>query len=52
MTEKEIELAMDGLFRGASKVRASKYAKEHSGDFNRELTSRIAERLWEKESNI
>ena len=37
MTEKEIELAMEGLFRGASKVRARKYSKKLSINVNREL---------------
>ena len=32
MTGKEIELAMEGLFRGASKVRARKYAKKFSSN--------------------
>ncbi len=39
MTEKEIDLAMEGLFRGASKVRAIKYAKKLSSNVNRELTA-------------
>ena len=43
MTEKEIELAMEGLFRGASIVRARKYSKKLSSNVNRELMARIAE---------
>tara|TARA_B100001250_G_C19785400_1_gene783894 strand:- start:452 stop:598 length:147 start_codon:yes stop_codon:yes gene_type:complete len=39
MTEQEIEMAMKGLFRGASKVRASKFAKKLSSNVNRELTA-------------
>ena len=42
MTDKEIELAMEGIFRGASKVRARKYAKKLSNNVNRELTARIS----------
>ena len=46
MTDKEIELAMEGLFRGASKIRARKYAKKFSSNVNRELTIRIAAQVW------
>ena len=46
MTEKEIELAMEGLFRGASKVRARKYAINFSDNLNRELAARIAAQRW------
>ena len=49
MTEKEIELAMEGLFRGASKVRARKHAKIFSIDINRELRVRIKEQREEDE---
>ena len=49
MTEKEIELAMEGLFRGASKVRARKNAKIFSIDINRELRVRIKEQRKEDE---
>ena len=49
MTEKEIELAMEGLFRGASKVRARKHAKIFSIDINRELRVRIKEERKEDE---
>ena len=52
MTEKEIELAMEGLFRGASKVRAQKFSKKHSIDANRELVARIAEQSWENEKDF
>ena len=47
MTEKEIELAMEGVFRGASKVRAHKYSKKLSSNLNRELLARISEQRWE-----
>ncbi len=52
MTEKEIELAMEGLFRGASKVRARKYSKKLSINFNRELVVRIAEQSWKDEKDF
>ena len=51
MTDKEIELAMEGLFRGASKVRARKYAKKFSSNVNIELTARIAEQMWREEKD-
>ena len=51
MTEKEIELAMQGLFKGASKVRARRYAKKNSKNFNRELTARIANQIWKEDMN-
>ena len=51
MTEKEIELAMEGLFRGASKVRARKYSKL-SSNVNRELVVRIAEQSWKDEKDV
>ena len=51
MTDKEIELAMEGLFRGASKVRARKYAKKLSSNVNRELTARIAAQMWKEEKD-
>ena len=46
MTKKEIELAMEGLFRGASIVRARKYSKKLSSNVNKELMVRIAEQNW------
>ena len=51
MTEQEIKLAMEGLFKGASKVRAQKYAKQLSGHVNREFTSRIAAQMWKEEKD-
>ena len=51
MTEKEIELAMEGLFRGASKVRAHKYSQKLSSNVNREFLARIAEKSWRDEKN-
>tara|TARA_Y100001968_G_scaffold310967_1_gene332438 strand:- start:521 stop:709 length:189 start_codon:yes stop_codon:yes gene_type:complete len=51
MTDKEIELAMKGLFRGASKVRARKYAKKFSSHINRELTARIAVQICQEEKD-
>ena len=52
MTDKEIELAMEGLFRGASKIRARKYAKKFSNNVNRELATRITEQMGNKKKNI
>ena len=51
MTEKEIELAMEGLFRGASKIRARKYAKKFSSNVNRELAASIAAQMWKEEKD-
>jgi len=52
MTEKEIELAMEGLFRGASKVRARKYSKKLSSNVSRELVARIVEQSWQDENDF
>ena len=52
MTEKEIELAMEGLFRGASKVRARKYSKKLSSNVNREQMARISERSLKDEKDL
>ena len=52
MTEKEIELAMEGLFRGASKVRARKYSKKLSSNVSRELMARIVEHSWQDEQEF
>ena len=49
MTDKEIELAMEGLFRGASKVRARKYAIKFSSNLNREIAARIATQRFNDE---
>ena len=51
MNDKEIELAMERLFRGASKVRVRKYAKKFSNNLNRDLASRIAAQRWEEEKD-
>ena len=51
MTDKEIELAMEGLFRGASKVRARKYAINFASNVNRELAARIAAQMWKEEKD-
>ena len=51
MTEKEIELAMKGLFKGASKVRARRYTKKNSKNLDRELTARIATQIWKEDMN-
>ena len=52
MTEKEIELEMAGLFRGASQVRARKYSKKLSINVNRELVVRIAEQSLKDEKDF
>ncbi len=46
MTEKEIDLAMERLFRGASKVRARKYTEKLSSNVNRKLITKIADERW------
>ena len=51
MTDKEIELDMEDLFRGASKIRARKYAKKFSNNVNRELVARIAAQMWKEEKD-
>ena len=51
MTDKTIGLAMEGLFRAASKVRACKHAKEFSSNVNRELAARIAAQMWKEEKD-
>ena len=51
MTEKEIELAMKGLFKGASKVRARRYEKKIFNNFNRELRARIATQKSKEDMN-
>ncbi len=51
MNEKEIEVAMEGIFRGASKVRARKYARKLSSEINRELTVRIATQMWKEDKD-
>ena len=52
MTKKEIEVAMEGLFRGASIVRARKYSKKLSSNVNRELLARIAEQTWKDDKDF
>ncbi len=51
MNEKEIELAMEGLFRGASKVRARKHAKKFSSNVNRDLLAKISSKIWQEEKD-
>ena len=51
MTDKEIELAMEKLFRGASKFRSRKYVKKISSNVNRELTNRIAAQMRKEEKD-
>ncbi len=52
MTKKEIELAMEGIFRGASIVRARKFSKKLSSNVNRGLMARIAEQNWQDEKDF
>ena len=52
MTDKEIELAMERLFRGASKIRARRYAEKFSSNVNRELAGRIAAQRWKEEKDF
>ena len=49
MTEKEIAMAMEGLFHGAARVRAYKYATKVSKNVHRQFTSRIANQMWNEE---
>ena len=51
MTDKEIEKAMQGLFRGASKVRAHKYANKYSNNVRNDLIVRIKAKKWNDEIN-
>ncbi len=52
MKEKEIELAMEGLFRGAQKVRARRNAKKFSSNAaNRTLTPKITSQAWKEGMN-
>tara|TARA_Y100001968_G_C19417908_1_gene750021 strand:- start:27 stop:200 length:174 start_codon:yes stop_codon:yes gene_type:complete len=52
MTENEIEMAMEGLFQGAEKVRAYKHsARKLSRNVHRQFASRIAAQMWQKEKN-
>tara|TARA_Y100001968_G_scaffold264806_1_gene253812 strand:+ start:60 stop:251 length:192 start_codon:yes stop_codon:yes gene_type:complete len=52
ITEIEIELAMQGLFSGASKEGARKFSKKLSSNFNRTLITRIGEQSWNDEKEI
>ena len=52
MTEKEIGLQLEGLYRGASKARARKYSKKLSNNASKELISRIAEQNWKDEEDL
>ena len=45
MTEKEIEMAMQGLFIGAARVRAHKYANKVSNNAHIQLKSRVAAQI-------
>tara|TARA_Y100001968_G_C19089328_1_gene586926 strand:- start:321 stop:515 length:195 start_codon:yes stop_codon:yes gene_type:complete len=49
MTKKEIEIAMQGLFIGAARVRAHKYANKMVKNVHRQFTSRIVSQMWNEE---
>ena len=51
MTEKEIELAMEGLFRGASRARANKHARNLSKNVHRQFATRIAAQMFNDDNN-
>ena len=52
MTQNEIDMAMEGLFRGAEKVRAYKHsARKLSRNVHRQFSSRIAAQMWHEEKN-
>ena len=46
MTEQDVEMAMESLFIGASRVRAEKYARKIPRDVHRPFGSRVAAELW------
>ena len=49
MTEKEIEMAMDGLFLGAARVRANKFSNQVSKNVYRPLTPSGQEQFLSQE---
>ena len=51
MTENEIEMAMEGLFLGAARVRAYKYSAKLSKNVQRELSTSISPQMWNEEKN-
>ncbi len=46
MTEQDVEMAMESLFVGASRVRAEKYARKLPKGVHRQLGPRVAAELW------
>ena len=54
MTNKEIEMAMEALFRGAEKIRTYKQSsRELSRDVHRKFIPGIDEQVWsEEKSNL
>ncbi len=51
MTENEIEMAMEGLFLGAARVRAHKYSAKFSRNVHRKLSTRISVQMCFDEKN-
>ncbi|KGG13409.1 MULTISPECIES: hypothetical protein [Prochlorococcus] len=49
MKKNEIEIAMEGLFLGAERVRSKKHANRLSKNVHREFSSRIVNELWEEQ---
>ena len=49
MTEQDVEMAMESLFVGASRVRAEKYARKLPRGVHRQFSSRVAAELWNHE---
>ena len=49
MTDNEIKMAMEGLFVGAARVRAHKYAIKVSKNIHRQYTARIVSQMWKDE---
>ena len=49
MTEQDVEMAMESLFIGASRVRAEKYARRLPKSVHRQFSSRVAAELWNQE---
>ena len=49
MTEQDVEMAMESLFVGASRVRAEKHARKLPKGVHRQFSSRVAAELWNQE---
>ena len=46
MTQDEIEMAMEGLFLGAARVRAKKHSSKVSKNLHRQFSARILNQMW------